>query len=692
MSLTVLEGSTFCVCDEAGDVDGKASASGFIAADTRFLSRSVLTIAGAHPTLLSKSQPAPHVARFVFRNPNVGGLQPDELSIERERFVGDCMYERLHIENHSRRHVVTELALELEADFADIFSVKDLDPGFGDPPHVTLPPPRTPTWHEHGTTAVFADETFDARTIVHFSQPCVIDGSHVRFPIELDHGETWTLEVAVQPVLQGDTPMTADEFDPHRAAERRRAEESLAQWNATTPRLHSGWHDLDQTWERSVADIAALRMRVGGYDYGWIPAAGAPWFMTVFGRDTLITCLQTMLFGPELSRGALRVLAALQSDTDDAERDAEPGKIIHELRRGKAELSWAGRYYGTVDATPLFLVLLSEHYRWTGDAGLVCELEGNARRALSWIDGPGDLDGDGFVEYHRRASQGIGNQSWKDSSVSMAFRDGSLAESPIAPVEVQGYVYDAKLRMAELAREVWNDPALAARLEDDAAKLQCRFNDAFWVNNYYALGLDKDKRPIDAVASNMGHLLWSGIVPDENVEAVASLLMSERLWSGWGIRTMAADEVAYNPLVYHNGTVWPHDNSLTAWGLGNAGRSRDVELIVRRTVEAGVQFDHRLPEVFAGFARRRTGVPVEYPTASRPQAWAAATPVLLLRVLLGLEPNRELGVLQTRAHDLPAWTDGLVLENVRALGKSWCVRVEDGAVAVEETATDTVKR
>ena len=692
MSLTVLEGSTFCVCDEAGDVDGKASASGFIAADTRFLSRSVLTIAGVRPTLLSSSQPAPHVARFVFRNPNVPGLQPDELSIERERFVGDCMYERLHIENHGRRHVVTELALELEADFADIFTVKDSDPGFGDLLHVTLPDARTPTWLDQGTTAVFTDESFDARTIVHFSQPCVIDGSHLRFPIELDHGGTWTLEVGVQPVLHGDAPLAADEFEPHRAAERQRAEESLAQWDASTPQLRSSWHHLDQTWDRSVADIAALRMRVAGYDYGWIPAAGTPWFMTVFGRDTLITCLQTMLFGPELSRGALRVLAALQSATDDAERDAEPGKIIHEMRRGKAALSWAGRYYGTVDATPLFLVLLSEHYRWTGDVCLMQELEGAARRALSWIDGPGDPDGDGFVEYHRRAARGIGNQSWKDSGISMAFRDGSLAESPIAAVEVQGYVYDAKLRMAEVAREVWDDPALAARLEQDAAELQRRFNEAFWVDGYYALGLDRDKRPIDAVASNMGHLLWSGIVPDDRVGAVAQLLMSERLWSGWGIRTMAADELAYNPLVYHNGTVWPHDNSLIAWGLGNNGYAREVGLIVRRLVEAGVQFDHRLPEVFAGFARRRTGVPVEYPTASRPQAWAAATPVLLMRVLLGLEPNRELGVLQAQARELPEWSEGLVLENVRALGKAWTVRVDDGAVAVDETATDTVKR
>jgi glycogen debranching enzyme len=684
VSLTVLEGSTFCVCDETGDVDGKGSASGFFAADTRFLSRSVLTVAGASPSLLSHSQPAPHLARFVSRNPIVGGLEPDELSIERERFVGDGMYERIHVENHGRRHIETEVALELEADFADIFTVKDLDPGFGDPASVTLPAPCAPSWREHGTTAVFADESFPARTIVHFSQTGAIDGSVVRFPVALDHGETWTLEVAVQPLLEGDRALAGEEFEAHRIAERDRAEKSLSEWNRSSPYLRSSWADLQQTWERSVADIAALRMRVPGHEQGLLPAAGAPWFMTVFGRDTLIVCLQTMLFGPDLSRGALRVFAALQSDDDDPERDAEPGKIIHEMRRGKAATSWAGRYYGSVDATPLFLILLSEHWRWTNDATLPRELEANARRALAWIDGPGDPDRDGFIEFHRRASNGIRYQSWKDSGNSMAFSDGTLADSPIAAAEAQGYVYDAKLRMAELAREVWNDPGLADRLEREAADLRCRFEDAFWVGDHYALGLDHAKRPIDAVASNMGHLLWSGIVPDERIEQVAATLMSERLWSGWGVRTMAADEVAYNPLVYHNGTVWPHDNSLIAWGLARAGRAHDVQLIVRRMIEAAVYFDHRLPEVFAGFARRRTGVPVEYPTASRPQAWAAATPILLLRVLLGIEPNRELGTVEATATDLPEWCDGLVLENVRAFGRAWTVRVEDGAAAAHE--------
>jgi glycogen debranching enzyme len=409
--------------------------------------------------------------------------------------------------------------------------------------------------------------------------------------------------------------------------------------------------------------------------------------MTVFGRDTLISSLQTLVVGPELASGTLRTLAAAQADSDDPERDAEPGKIIHEMRRGKAALAWTDRYYGTIDATPLFLVLLSELWRWTDDPALVLELEEHARRALEWIDGPADRDGDGFVEYLRRAAHGIRNQTWKDSDDSMTYHDGSLVQGPIAPAEVQGYVYDAKLRVAELAREVWRDPELAERLERDAAELARRFDEAFWVadRSFYALGLDAEKRPIDSLASNIGHLLWSGIVPPERVHVVADALMGERLWSGWGVRTLAQGEGAYNPLVYHNGTVWPHDNSLVAWGLARSGRRSDAARILHTMVEAATYFGYRLPEVFAGFPRHRTRFPVVYPTASSPQAWAAGTPVLLMQVLLGLVPDRRAGALRSEAADLPEWTDGLVLEGVRAFDRGWTAHVEAGAVTVEPT-------
>jgi glycogen debranching enzyme len=410
--------------------------------------------------------------------------------------------------------------------------------------------------------------------------------------------------------------------------------------------------------------------------------------MTLFGRDTLIAAFQTIPLGSESAAAALRALAETQSDVDDAERDAEPGKIVHEIRRGKTALVWADRYYGTIDATPLFLVLLSELWRWSGDDDIVRELEGAARRALAWIDGPGDRDGDGFVEYLRRSTHGLDNQNWKDSYNSMVFRDGSTAHAPIAPVEAQGYVYDAKLRAAELARRVWGDEEAAVQLERQAADLRERFDAAFWLPElgWYALGLDGEKRPIDALASNMGHLLWSGIVPPERVAEVAERLTTPPLWSGWGVRTLAADEAAYDPLEYHNGTVWPHDNSLIAFGLARCGRVREAQLIVRAMLDCAPFFAHRLPEHFAGYDRRADEPPGIAPSSARPQAWAAATPVLLLRVLLGVEPDPTARILVASAADLPPWAEGLKLEGVPAFGRRWSIRVEGGAASVNPAA------
>jgi glycogen debranching enzyme len=422
---------------------------------------------------------------------------------------------------------------------------------------------------------------------------------------------------------------------------------------------------------------------------GRLPAAGMPWFMTVFGRDTIITCLQTLLFGPELARTALQVLAELQATEDNPDVDAEPGKIVHELRAGKAATNWFRTYYGTVDATPLYLVLLSEVWRWTDDSSLVRELRDPALRALGWIENYGDRDGDGFVEYERRTPRGLENQSWKDSSDSQRFHDGSLARTPIAPVEVQGYVYDAKLRTAEVAREVWRDRPLAERLEREAEELKRAFNERFWTEargGYYVLALDGEKRQVDSLCSNVGHLLWSGIVPRERVDIVTDRLMGEELWSGWGVRTMSTGDAGYNPLSYHNGTVWPHDNSLIARGLALHHRWPEAQRIVRRMLGASSYFGHQLPEVFAGLPRAETPFPIAYPTAARPQAWAAGTPVLLLQVLLGLEPDRRRGQLITRAPDeLPSWAGrSLRLTGIRAFDRTWDVRVEHGHVTVDE--------
>jgi glycogen debranching enzyme len=686
--LTILEGSTFCICDASGDVHG--SSLGFFADDTRFLSRCVLTVNGARPLLLSGGKAEYYSAGFFLRNPVAGGLQQDELSIARERFVGDGMQDRVVLQNHSGRLLELELALELGTDFADIFAVKAYDFSFGDPEHApALPPCVEPIYDEAHNQFIFpGPEGFAGSTQVVLSERGEVDGATVRYRLRLEPRERWHLRLDVFPLTDGGAvvPGSAErQFGDERA----RVRDSLAAWELQVPQLRSSWDDLNISFRQSVSDIASLRIRSDANSLGKLLAAGMPWFMTVFGRDTLITCLQTLLFGPELGRSALTVLAEMQATADDASVDAEPGKIVHEVRKGRGAKAWFPRYYGTVDATPLYLILLSEVYRWTDDAAFVTELKEPALRALEWIDGHGDRDGDGFVEYEKRSVRGLDNQSWKDSHNSQLFHDGRQAEPPIAPVEVQGYVYDAKRRLAEIARSAWRDRALAERLDRDADELYRRFDDAFWVDErggFYALALDREKRPVDSLCSNIGHLLWSGIVPPHRLDAVVDRLMGDGLWSGWGVRTMSCLDGGYNPLTYHNGTVWPHDNSLIAWGLANVGRWAEAQRIMRRMLEASGHFSHQLPEVFAGFARSETPFPIAYPTATRPQAWAAATPVLVLQLLLGLRPNRELQVLETFAPEgLPSWAGSLRVSGIRAFDRSWEARLEDGRVTVVET-------
>ena len=581
-----------------------------------------------------------------------------------------------------------ELTLEIGNDFADIFAVKSHDFALGDPVQAPpLPQLADARYEEEENQFVFEDESFPARTQVILSERGHVESDKVRYWIELEPRGAWELGVDVVPSL--DTEVVRPQVAHRRfGEERERIEASLTAWNLRVPKLRASWDDLDHAFPRSVSDIASLRLR-GGNGLGNLPAAGMPWFMTVFGRDTIITCLQTLMFGPELAHSALEVLAELQATEDDASIDAEPGKIVHEIRRGKAAKNWFERYYGTIDATPLYLVLLSEVWRWTDDAALVRRFKDPALRALAWIDEHGDRDGDGFVEYERRNETGLHNQSWKDSWDSQRFSDGSLAQGPIAPVEVQGYVYDAKRRMAELAREVWRERDLADRLDREADELRQRFDEAFWSDErggFYVLALDGEKRQVDSLCSNIGHLLWSGIVPPERVDRVVDRLMGPDLWSGWGVRTMSSADAGFNPLSYHNGTVWPHDNSLIAWGLARYARWPEAHRIIRRMLNAAGHFDHQLPEVFAGLPRAETPFPIAYPTAARPQAWAAGAPVLLLQVLLGLRPERRQFQLRSVLPlELPAWAGTLKLTGLRAFDRIWDVRIEDARVKVEES-------
>ena len=683
VALTILDGSTFCVCDERGDI--AAPTAGLFAEDTRFLSRCVLTLNGARPLHLTTSHPEAYSASFFMRNPLAGGLDRDELTIARTRHIAAGMQDTVVVRSHASRRLAFTLELELACDFADIFSVKQYDFALGDPMHAEpLPPPGQVSVADDGLVLVSLDG-YPGRTQIFFSQAPDTDGGVARFEIELDPRHEWSLRVDVVPAPDGDST-------GKRAAERQLAQalgataDAAAAWRLRLPKLEASLSDLGSTYRRSTADLASLRLTETDVDGGGLIAAGTPWFMTIFGRDALITALQTLLLGPDLAGATLRALAQLQATEDDPSTDAEPGKIIHEVRRGRAADVYVPRYYGSVDATPLFLILLSEFWRWTNDGRVVTDLRNPAGRALEWIDRYGDHDGDGFVEYLRRAPIGPRNQCWKDSDEAIVFTDGTPANGAIAAAEVQGYVYDAKLRCAEMAREVWRDRALADRLEREAAELKARFNDAFWCERrgswIYALALDGEKRPVDSLCSNIGHLLWSGIVDDERAPAVADLLMGDELWSGWGVRTMGTCDAGYNPLTYHNGTVWPHDNSLIALGLQRYGFRSEALRIVRALLGAAAALDHQLPEVFGGFARSEAPQPIAYPTATKPQAWAAGSPILLLEILLGLAPDRGREVLRSSAEEMPSWAGSLRLAPVNAFGTNWDVRLADGTVSV----------
>ena len=679
--LTILEGSTFCISDDRGDV--AAETSGFFAHDTRFLSRLVLRVGGSTPLLLSSGRVEHFQAAFYLRNGTSNGLPKDAISISRERFVGTGLQEKVALRNESTERIELELALEAEADFADIISVKLHDFSLGDPEHAQpLPPPAPTTYDEARRQLSITDPRGDCGTRLVFSKSGEPRGNAMTFALSLGPHERWDLTVDVLPWLEGDLA-TVEQLDD----ERETVGDVVAAWTLRVPRVRGGWESLRRAFDRSIADLAALRMRTGEYRRPLF-AAGMPWFMTVFGRDTAITSLQTLLLGPEIAMGALDALTELQAREEDPTIDAEPGKIVHEVREGRCAEFWFPRYYGSVDSTPLYLVLLAETWRWTDDATLARRLREPAMRALEWVDRYGDRDGDGFVEYSRQVDSGLANQSWKDSGDSQRFQDGSFAEAPIAAVEVQGYVYDAKRGLAEVAREVWREQELADRLEREAEELRARFDEAFWVTErggFYALALDGKKRQVDSRSSNMGHLLWSGIVPPERVPKVVDQLLSEELWSGWGIRTMASDAEAFNPISYHNGTVWPHDTALAAWGLARHGYTAEARRVGRALIEAAGHFDWSLPEVFAGYARDETPFPIAYPTAARPQAWAAGTPILLVRVLLGIEPDRERQrLVSTVTDELPSWLDGLRIEGVRAYGRTWTAAVERGRVTIAE--------
>ena len=661
---TVLKrGGVFLLTDERGDVVPDPRGLGMYVGDTRMLSRMTLLVGGRPPTVLRTDPGGADRGTIVMANPDlavgggtaalVGGPLPARsLGIVRKRRLDRGLHECLAISNYADRLTALTVDLIIDADMADIFEVR----GFVRSRRGDSGPIRV-----RGDEATFEYTGLDGRQLrTRVAAPGArlqpaprgAGALRVRWRPQIAPGEQADLEWSVLP----DVP-----------AEVASLETVAGILDATEIRSDSP--ALDRIVARGIADLDLLVTPGPGPGQRFL-AAGIPWFTALFGRDAILASFGALLVDPGLAIDTLRVLASLQATTDDPAVDAEPGKIPHEVRNGEMARTGEvpfGRYYGSVDATPLWLILLGETFDWTGDLGLVDELWPNALAALEWVERHADLDGDGFIEYRQRAPGGLVQHGWKDAPDSIRDRGGAIAEGPVALAEVQGYAYDARIRVARLAR-ARGDVPMAERLERDAARLRARFDAAFWVPDLAtcALALDGRKRPMDAIGSNQGHALWSGIVADDHARGVADRLAGPGLDSGWGVRTFAADQPGFSPFGYHTGTVWPHDTAIAVAGLHRAGFGPEAARLAGELFEAAATFPaSRLPELYCGFGRDEVGPPVPYPVACSPQAWAAAAPLMILRALLGIRPRAAERRLDLERPTLPPGVTDLAMSGLR---------------------------
>ncbi|MFL5679153.1 MAG: glycogen debranching N-terminal domain-containing protein [Chloroflexota bacterium] len=678
----------FLLTDQFGDIHADSRGLGLYLGDTRILSCLGLRIGGARPVLLQGSVGGNFRGTIHLTNPSIDrnpgaklgigdSLASRKLGITRDRLLAnDALQERLQVVNHAEVEEPVTIDLELAADDADIFEVRGyprrergrLLPVGVDGPRVTFRYDGL-DGVRRSSHVVFTEAPTEVGPGPTTDRPWLSGWVQLRWTFTLAPGEERSIGWTVWSTSSPPTASSDGLFPDPPLLTGDDASVAYHAWTRGTTAVQTDHELFNLTLTRGLDDLRLL-INAGPDEGERYVAAGVPWFATLFGRDSIISAFQLLAFRPQLAIDTLDVLAARQATEVDDERDIEPGKILHELRTGEMaathELPFRP-YYGSIDSTPLWLILLSATYDWTGDRGLVDRLWPNALAALDWIDKWGDRDGDGFVEYARRAPSGLLNQGWKDSHDAIRDRNGRQVEPPIALAEVQGYVFDAKTRLARLAR-LRGDTKLADRLEADAATLRDRFEAAFWLEDrgYYAMALDGEKRQADAIASNPGQCLWTGIVSPARARMVADRLLSPELFSGWGIRTYATGQLGYNPLGYHTGTVWPHDTSLIAAGLKRYGLHDEANRLVGSVFEAAQRFpEFRLPELFCGFDRETSPLPVPYPVACSPQAWAAAAPFLFLQTMLGLQPHADRAELELFRPNLPDWLGKVTLTNLR---------------------------
>jgi glycogen debranching enzyme len=659
-TVTLVEGVSFCISDLAGDIHPGAE-QGLFFEDTRFLNQFELTVDDRRLQPLSTQRPEPYAGTIVARTPPPAGVADSTLLVIRRRYVGNGMLEKVTVRNVGRETAAVTVTLAVDSDFAGLFEVKEGRARPSSDLRRVAAPPALLLEHEgpRGSRGV----SVTAETVA------TLTTDHLTWQVVVPARTEWSTSVHV--VVRVDGVDVPSRYRRGEAVEASEPATRLVAWRQAAPVVTTPDRRLTTLLATSAEDLGSLRIFDREHPERAVLAAGAPWFMTLFGRDALLTSGMLLPLGPQLALSTLRTLADLQGTKEDDLTEEQPGRILHELRSGMdASLAIGGAdiYYGSVDATPLFVMLLGELRRWGLARDDVDALLPHADRALEWIETYGDRDGDGFVEYQRRTDRGLVNQGWKDSFDGITFASGAIAEPPIALAEVQGYAYAAFLARAHFARELGDDE-LAEHWADKARTLKRRFNEEFWLpdRGYYALGLDRDKKPIDSLASNMGHCLWAGVVDEDKAGAVAAHLMSPEMFSGFGVRTLGTSMGAFNPMSYHNGSVWPHDNALVAAGLMRYGHVEAAQRVAVAMLDAATSFGYHLPELFCGFDRSEFDPPVPYPTSCSPQAWAAAAPLHVLRTLLRLDPWVPFGRLWC-APELPPSLLPLRLERVQLAG------------------------
>jgi glycogen debranching enzyme len=679
----LIAGQSFCLSGDTGDVREDAP-DGWFVADRRVLSRCEFFVNGAPIDVLGVHRAGP------FESIHVGRIQPQPHLVPgamliRRRSLDVTLSDVLEIRNYQPEPQRCRIVLKVAADFADLFAVKDGRAAETQPVSASAGSDLRFVWH---------GEHHQRTTVVHVvgGAPHSVLVGRVLWDVVVEPQGTITVGAVIEHELAISDTATKS---PARSvlSPRNRS----MQWSTHTAHVSGASPLVERVVRTSIEDLGSLRLLDESTVDHPVIAAGAPWFMTLFGRDALLTSYMTVMFDHTIGRGSVNALARLQGDSFDDLTEEQPGRILHELRFDQAQsfsLQDGHPYYGSIDATPLFVMVVGQLMRWGAlSRDELRQVLPAVDLALTWIPESGDLDGDGFVEYLVRSPHGLENQGWKDSHDGIRFGNGDIAHAPIALAEVQAYVYGAYMARAEMAETLGAaDEAVIWR--ERASDLADRFDRAFWMDDRrgYAVGLDADKRPIDSVTSNMGHCLWTGIALPHRAQHVARVLMSDTMWSGWGIRTLSCDNPAYDPLSYHCGSVWPHDTALAAAGLARYGFEDEARTIADAIFETADHFDGRLPELLCGLGRSEVPVPVRYPTACSPQAWAAAAPLYVLQTLMGVHADLPRGVVEV-APSLPSWLTHLTISNIALGDMSMTVTIDDGELTVDGLpSTITVKQ